>query len=131
MRPNRGESILSYTTRLRGKANTCQFQDSCEERILEHPIQTIDNEVLIRKCMTKDWNLAQFLEEASRAEAMDLQVRNMQAIRGRDTRQVCNYCGLAGYILKVTIVLHITINVIGVKSLIILPEYVGQPDTHI
>ena len=55
MRPNRGESILSYTTRLRGKANACQFQDSCEERILEHPIQTIDNEVLIRKCMTKDW----------------------------------------------------------------------------
>ena len=88
MRPYRRESILSYTSRLREKAKTCQFQDSYEDKILEHLIQTIDNEEMIRKCMAKNWDLKQFLEKASRDEIMDLQTTYQSA--------VCNYCGLAG-----------------------------------
>ena len=42
MRPKQGESILSYATRLRERANCCQFYYTCEDRILEHLIQTID-----------------------------------------------------------------------------------------
>ena len=112
MRPYRRESILSYASRLREKANTCQFQDSYEDRLLEHLIQTIDNEEMIRKCMAKNWDLKQFLEKASRAEIMDLQVQRILCTQGRYTRQkemknshsqqttyhsaVCNYCGLSG-----------------------------------
>ena len=112
MRPKQGESILSYATRLRERANCCQFHDTCEDRILEHLIQTIDNEALIRKCMKKNWTLPQFLEKAGQFQNIDLQIRNMLGTSERHIRQniccksqsrrikhewpMCNYCGLSG-----------------------------------
>ena len=112
MRPKQGESIVSYATRLREKAYFCQFHDTCEDRILEHLIQTIDNEELIRKCMKKNWTLPQFLEKAGQFQNIDLQTQNMLGTSERHIRQniccksqsrqikhkwpMCNYCGLSG-----------------------------------
>ena len=53
MRPKPGESTLSYVAILREKANTCEFLDTFDDRILEHLIQTTENEVLIHKCLRK------------------------------------------------------------------------------
>ena len=44
MKPESGETTLSYATRLRLQAQSCEFGDACEERILEHFIQTTDNQ---------------------------------------------------------------------------------------
>ena len=42
MRPQPGESTVSYASRLREKAKNCDFHDN-DERILEHIIQTTEN----------------------------------------------------------------------------------------
>ena len=59
-----GESVRSYAMRLREKASSCEFHDTCEERILEHLIDTIPNKTLIRTCKTKGWTSSQFLAKA-------------------------------------------------------------------
>ena len=105
-----GESILSYVTRLREKANDCDFHDDYEDRILEHLIQTIASKTLIRKCLSKGWTLSQFLEKARDYEDTQLQIRTMKSssLSGHDfgyMRQQqhrnskwpwCSYCGLSG-----------------------------------
>lgn len=77
MRPMTGESIISYTARLREKAKKCEFGDVHDERVLEHIIQTIDNKSIIQKTINKKWTLTQFLEEASQIEDVSRQVREM------------------------------------------------------
>lgn len=62
MRPYSGESTISYAARLREKAGNCELHD-CEERILEHIIQTIDNAELVRKVLQKKWTLQQNLRK--------------------------------------------------------------------
>ena len=64
MRPTPGERTVAYGTRLRKKASECDFGDSCEDRILEHLIQTVDNQTLILKCIRKEWTLAEFLKKS-------------------------------------------------------------------
>ena len=63
-RPEAGEATVTYATRLREKAHECEFGETNDERILEHLIQTIQNQQLIQKCISKSWNLQQFLREA-------------------------------------------------------------------
>ena len=77
-----GETTVTYATRLREKAQDCEFGDvsQCDERILEHLIQTIENESLIQKCIPKGQNLSQFLTEAGQIEAISLQMRDMKII---------------------------------------------------
>ena len=53
-----GETTVAYATRLREKANDCDFDTNCDERILEHLIQTIENKGLIQKCISKAWTLS-------------------------------------------------------------------------
>ena len=116
MRPKHRESIRSYAMRLREQANECGFYDNgnCDDRILEHLMQTIDNELLIRRCMTKGWSLTQFLSKAVQYEDIQLQIRSMkdtssklqkarqnidgkrQWIQGIYTLPKCSYCGLSG-----------------------------------
>ena len=79
MRPIAGESTVTYATRLREKAQECDFKDSCDDRILEHLIQTIENEALIQKCISKGWSLCQFLTEAGQIEDISLQMQDMKA----------------------------------------------------
>ena len=67
MRPKPRESTLSYAAR--EKANTCEFLDTYDDKILEHLVQTVENEVLIHKCLRKCWTLEQFLEEAKELKA--------------------------------------------------------------
>ena len=82
MKPIAGETTITYATRLREKAQDCEFGDAsqCDERILEHMIQTTENESLYQKCISKGWNLSQFLTEAGPIEDISLQLRDMKII---------------------------------------------------
>ena len=78
-RPEAGEATFTYATRLREKAIECEFGDTQDERILEHLIQTIENQHLIQKCISKCWTLQQFLTEAGQIEDISIQVQDMKA----------------------------------------------------
>ena len=78
-RPEAGEATVAYATRLREKVHECEFGDTNDERILEHLIQTIENEQLIQKCISKSWTLQQFLREAGQIEDISIQVHDMKA----------------------------------------------------
>ncbi len=82
MRPNIEEPIVAYAARLREKANECEFGAGCNERILEHLIQTIENQNLIQKAINKKWNLTQFLSEAGQVEDISRQVTAMKTETG-------------------------------------------------
>ncbi|CAG2190385.1 unnamed protein product [Mytilus edulis] len=62
MRPINGESTVAYATRLRERAADCEFENQ-DDRILEHIIQTTDNESLIKKTINRKWTLDQMLQE--------------------------------------------------------------------
>ena len=108
MRPGKEESTVTYATRLREKARDCNFGTTCEERILEHIIQTISNNTLIQRCISKSWNLQEFLKEAGQIEDISRQMQDMKPNQHYNTRQrkilmqrnhsytaiVCSYCGL-------------------------------------
>ena len=83
-RPYSGESTISYAARLREKAVNCEFHN-CDERILEHIIQTTDNGELVRKVLHKKWTLQQTLEETQVLEATSMQV---DAMGRQDTNNV-------------------------------------------
>ena len=67
----------AYAARLCEKAKECEFGTTFDERILEHIIQTIDNKKLIEKAISKTWDLARFLTEASQTEDIARQIRDM------------------------------------------------------
>ena len=120
MRPQAEDTTVAYATRLREKAHGCDFKTTQDERILEHLIQTIENQRLIQKCISKSWTLQEFLSEAAQIEAISEQVHEMKAdpwskkiakveersrnwrSRNADicergqTAEPCNYCGLSG-----------------------------------
>ena len=78
-KPVPGEKTVTYATRLREKAQDCEFGTATQsdERILEHLIQTIENESLIQRCISKGWNLSQFLTEAAQIEDISLQMQDI------------------------------------------------------
>ena len=76
MRPNVGESTVSYAARLREKAVNCEFYD-LDERILEQIIQTTDNAELVRKVLHKKLTLQQTLAEMQVLEDTSTQVKAM------------------------------------------------------
>jgi hypothetical protein len=78
MKQERGEKIGSYVSRLRDKANDCEFGEIMEERILEQCIQSVDNKELIRKAISKGWELDKFIEEAAQIEGTNLQMKEMK-----------------------------------------------------
>ena len=78
MKQERGEKIGSYVSRLREKANDCEFGETMEERILEQCIQSVDNKELIRKAISKGWELDKFIEEAAQIEDTNLQMKEMK-----------------------------------------------------
>ena len=118
LRLNHGETIAAYASRLREKANDCEFEGNADERILEHLIQTCQNRALIQKAINKKWDLSQFLAEAVQMEDTSLQIRDMKSTeevkfvnwdrqhkkRGppfstkpiQRQQQPCNYCGRIG-----------------------------------
>ena len=118
MRPLAGEATIAYAAKLREKAYDCDFGNTFDDRILEHLIQTIENQHLIQKCIAKSWILSQFLSEAEQIEDISLQVHDMKyslddkniarvrvpnkqrTFRDQrsseeevDTTEVCRYCG--------------------------------------
>ena len=72
------ESITSYAARLREKAEKCEFGENSDDRILEHICQTISDQDLIKKCISKKWNLSQFLDEAAKKEDISSEVKDMK-----------------------------------------------------
>ena len=78
MKPNTGETTGAYAARLREKAKECEFEANYDDRILEHIIQTIENKTLIQKTISKKWDLAQFLTEASQIEDIARQIKDMK-----------------------------------------------------
>ena len=116
MRPLADEATIAYAARLREKAYDCDFGNRFDDRILEHLIQTIENQHLIQKCIAKSWILSQFLSEAGQIEDISLQVHDMkyslddkniarvrvpnkqrtfrdQRSSDEDAKEVCRYCG--------------------------------------
>ena len=89
MIPLAGEATVSYAARLREKAYECEFGNTFDDRILEHLIQTIENQQLIQRCISKGWILAQFLSEAGQTEDISLQVHDMKEPQGRYIARVC------------------------------------------
>ena len=83
-RPEAGEATVAYATRLREKAHECEFGDTNDERILEHLIQTIENQQIIQKCISKtlSWTLQQILTEAGQIEDISSQVQGRSRISG-------------------------------------------------
>ena len=79
MRPLEEETTVEYATRLREKADDCDFNDNEDDRILEDLIQANRNEKLIQKCISKAWTLDEFLIEAGQIEAISEQVYSMKA----------------------------------------------------
>ena len=116
-RPKAGETIIAYATRLREKAHGCDFGSSNDDRILEHLIQTIENQYLIQKCIYEGWTLDQFLTQAKQIEDISMQVDDMKTDQWSKKiskfvehrrewtprqnqiqfrTQPCSYCGLTG-----------------------------------
>lgn len=95
LRPEANESVARYTARLREKAGDCEFEDQ-DERILEHLIQTLDNDQLIQKALSKRWNLGQFLTNATQFEDIKTQVKDMRGLENKVALvkfKSCDYCG--------------------------------------
>ena len=67
---------MAYTIKLWGKR--VNANDTSDQRILEHLIQTIENKQMIQKCILKNWTLLQFLLEAEWIEDILIQVYDMK-----------------------------------------------------
>ncbi|CAG2221577.1 unnamed protein product [Mytilus edulis] len=112
MKPFKDEYTVTYVMRLREKAHACEFEATCDERILEHCIQTITNQDLIKRAISKGWNLDKFVEEAGQMEDTCLQMKDMKGdprdigtfsankiqsnrsnYRAHDVVENCGYCG--------------------------------------
>ena len=114
IRPEIKETKIAYAARLREKAHDgCNFGSMCDERILQHLIQTIEDRALIQKCISKSWTLQEFLTAARQTEDISTQMHGMKptywnkkiykvreqqmnvdsSIRNEEA-QPCSYCGL-------------------------------------
>ena len=60
------------------KAHDCDFSTNQDERILEHLIQTTENQTFIQKCISKAWTLEEFLSEAGQIEDISEQVHDLK-----------------------------------------------------
>ena len=82
-----GESTVSYAARLREKALKCYLHD-CDERILEHIIQTTTNSELVRQVLHKQWTLQQTLAEMQLLENTSEQVKAMGQRETQDVAKI-------------------------------------------
>ena len=81
-RPTEWESVIAYAVRLREKSKDCEFEEQTEDRILEHFIQTIKDNELVKRHIQKKWVLDRFLEKASQREDIDQQAKDMKEYSG-------------------------------------------------
>ena len=75
-------SVIAYAARLREKSKDCEFEEQTEDRILEHFIQTIKDNELVKRHIQKKWVLDRFLEKESQREDIDQQVKDMKEYFG-------------------------------------------------
>lgn len=81
-RPTEGESVIAYAVQLREKSKDCEFEEQTEDRILEHFIQTIKDNELVKRHIQKKWVLDRFLEKASQRKDIDQQAKDMKEYFG-------------------------------------------------
>ena len=70
--------MVSNAACLREKTKDCEFEDRINERILEHLIQTINDDDLIKRSIQKKWNLDRFIEDQGQREDINQQVKDMK-----------------------------------------------------
>ena len=70
--------IEVYAVILREKAHGCDFGSINDDRVLEHLIQTIENQYLIQKCIYEGWTIDQVLTQAKQNEDISTQVDDMK-----------------------------------------------------
>ena len=81
MQPEIKETTIAYAARLREMAHDgCNFGSMCDERILEHLIQTIEDSALIQKCISKSGTLQGFLIAARQTADISTQMHDMKPI---------------------------------------------------
>ncbi|XP_013409816.1 uncharacterized protein LOC106173287 [Lingula anatina] len=73
-----GETIASFTARLREKAEHCDFGENADARILERIIQTMDDKQIVTKAIQRNWNLETLIQEVSQKEDLNKEVDNMR-----------------------------------------------------
>ena len=56
MRKENKETITDYAMRPNEQAESCEFGDNREDRILEQLVQTIKDSEMITKAIKKQWN---------------------------------------------------------------------------
>ena len=56
----------------------CAFEDTSDDRTLEHLIQTVDNDTLIKKAINKHFSLEQFLMEATQMQDITQQMKEVK-----------------------------------------------------
>ena len=85
MQPEIKEITIAYAACLREKAHDgCNFGSMCDERILEHLIETIEDSALIQKCISKSGTLQEFLTAARQTEDISTQMhwnKNVHKVR--------------------------------------------------
>ena len=113
MRQEIKETTIAYATRFKENAHDgCNFGSMCDERILEHLIQTIEDSALVQKCISKSWTIQDFLTADRQTEDISTQMQDMKptfwnkkihkvreqymnvesSIRNEEA-QPCSYCG--------------------------------------
>ena len=65
MRQKNNKTITESAVRLKEQAESCEFRNNREDRILEQLIQKTEDSEMIRKAIQKQCNLDKFLEDAS------------------------------------------------------------------
>ena len=150
MRPQIGETTVAYATRLREKAHDCDFGTNQDERIPEHLIQTIENQTLIQKCISKALTLEKFLSAAGQTENISEQVHEMKTdpwskeiakvaerrrystsknsdrVREAKEQNTALIVDCQGHILREETVLHMECSVKSAKCLIISHLFAEQ-----
>ena len=83
---------MALATRLGQKSKDCEFGMNCNERILDHLFQTIENSSLIQRRFSKSWTLQEFLKEAGQIDDIFLQIRDMKVKHDdKDIAKVVDY----------------------------------------
>lgn len=72
------ESIVAYAARVREQAADCEFGDTRDRRVLDHLIHTVTRKDLVKRAISKRWDLNTFIREANETEDLEMQMKDMK-----------------------------------------------------
>jgi len=82
MNPKPNEAITMYAARLKDKAAYCKFDSYVgerDERILEHLLNTTDNDEINKRAISKEWTLDKYLTESATREHLNRDIKDMRS----------------------------------------------------